>query len=750
MKYLFSTILFYTIFATNALGQQKISLKFYGTPIEVSSFPSRVEPLTSLENEAIAATIESVSSSDIEKLLSECTQLKGKLALNDWGYLKLVDKVAHACLSNDNEAVVLFFLLMSFSEYDVKLGKSDNNLFLSFATKHTIYGYSYYNINNSTYYIYPLSNNKKATILNLPNTGKKPISFILEQVPNLAQNTSAPKELKAKRYPEWFFNVSCNENLIDFYNDIPTSAFDNNFMTRWSQLANTPLSKEVQRQLYPKMSQLTKGLSQYEAVERILNWIQTALKYEYDEDVWGYDRAFFPEETLYYPYSDTEDRSALMSRIITDLLKLKTVIIYYPGHTAVGVAFTDEDVKGDSVMHEGQKYTVCDGIYINAHVGKSIPNIGEPQRMISVAPVNHLLAFLNTPERNANKRQEGSPKPQPSPQPKQTSTATIDWIDFTPIVNKKEYELKIGIKSASKIEEVNITVNDSKSRGINTVKSDGYDMKIAKTLFLSEGYNQIVVEVRNANGITTSEKMVNCKIANQTPVVNQKRIALVMGNANYQDADKRLKNPVNDATDIATKLKALGFTVISSFDQTKRGMETAIYEFGRKAQNYDVALFYYAGHGIGCNGSNFLVPTDADLPEEVAVQYNCTNANLVLDVMDQAKCQMKIVILDACRNNPFARSWNRSITGKGLNIMNAPKGTFIAFSTAPGDVALDGNERNSPYTTALLQTLDVPNLSLTDFFQEVLEKVATQTGERQNPWTSNSFRGKFYFNQNNR
>ena len=82
--------------------------------------------------------------------------------------------------------------------------------------------------------------------------------------------------------------------------------------------------------------------------------------------------------------------------------------------------------------------------------------------------------------------------------------------------------------------------------------------------------------------------------------------------------------------------------------------------------------------------------------------------------------------------------------------MNAPKGTFIAFSTAPGDVALDGNERNSPYTTALLQTLDVPNLSLTDFFQEVLEKVVTQTGERQNPWTSNSFRGKFYFNQNKR
>ena len=109
---------------------------------------------------------------------------------------------------------------------------------------------------------------------------------------------------------------------------------------------------------------------------------------------------------------------------------------------------------------------------------------------------------------------------------------------------------------------------------------------------------------------------------------------------------------------------------------------------------------------------------------------------------------MKIVILDACRNNPFARSWHRSAGGGGLAIMNAPKGTFIAYSTAPGDVALDGGEgqRNSPYTAALLKTFDQKGLSITDFFQEVLERVATTTNERQTPWTSNSFRGKFVFN----
>ena len=162
-----------------------------------------------------------------------------------------------------------------------------------------------------------------------------------------------------------------------------------------------------------------------------------------------------------------------------------------------------------------------------------------------------------------------------------------------------------------------------------------------------------------------------------------------------------------------------------------------------------MALFYYAGHGIRCEGINYLVPIDAELPDETSVKYNCTNANMVLDYMDKARCKMKIVILDACRNNPFERSWNRSMDGHGLSIMDAPMGTFIAFSTAPGNVALDGKpgQRNSPYTAVLLEMLDEPNVSLTDFFQEVLERVAQYTNDKQIPWTSNSFRGKFYFNK---
>ena len=332
---------------------------------------------------------------------------------------------------------------------------------------------------------------------------------------------------------------------------------------------------------------------------------------------------------------------------------------------------------------------------------------------------------------------------------KQENLATIEWLNFASTVNQKEYQLKLGIKSSSKIEDVSITVNGSQSRGINTVKSDGYDQTINRTLALSEGTNNIVVSVRNADGTATSTKVVTYQANTAVQEVSQgKRIALVMGNSNYTNSSA-LKNPVNDATDVAKKLEALGFTVIRSLDQSKRGMETAINDFGVKAQGYDVALFFYAGHGISYKGHNYMIPVDANLAAEEDVEYDCTDASRVLAKMDKANCKMKIMILDACRDLPsFARGWHRSVGNSGgFNRMDAPRGTFIAYATAEGDVAQDGKGRNSPFTTALLETLDEPNLPLSLFFDRVTDKVVTTTNEKQNPWVSSSFRGKFIFNQ---
>ena len=139
-------------------------------------------------------------------------------------------------------------------------------------------------------------------------------------------------------------------------------------LTRIRMRANKPLDGVAKDELYPAMREKLKGLSQKEAMERLLNWVQTAFVYEYDDKVWGDDRAFFPEETLYYPYCDCEDRSILLSRLVRDLLGLKAILIYYPGHLAMAVGFT-EDVKGDYILLQGKKYVVCDPTYIGAPVG---------------------------------------------------------------------------------------------------------------------------------------------------------------------------------------------------------------------------------------------------------------------------------------------------------------------------------------------------------------------------------------------
>ena len=146
-------------------------------------------------------------------------------------------------------------------------------------------------------------------------------------------------------------------------------------------------------------------------------------------------------------------------------------------------------------------------------------------------------------------------------------------------------------------------------------------------------------------------------------------------------------------------------------------------------------------------GINYLIPVDADIKVENEIASESISANEVLTKLEESQCQAKIVILDACRNNPFERSWHRGIKSRGLSIMEGPKGTLIAYATNPGDVANDGEGNNSPYTKALLKMLDIPELSLETFFKEVGREVTEKTRGAQTPWTTSSFIGDFYFNR---
>jgi len=231
-----------------------------------------------------------------------------------------------------------------------------------------------------------------------------------------------------------------------------------------------------------------------------------------------------------------------------------------------------------------------------------------------------------------------------------------------------------------------------------------------------------------------------------TPVTadagGERRVALVVGNAAYGRAP--LRNAVNDARDFSRALADSGFEVIRVENATLESLNRAIDQFaGRLAASRGVGLFFYAGHGVQVDGENYLVPVDADLRAEKDVQYRALNVGVVLSRIEQAKNRLNLVVLDACRDNPFARTARGG--KRGLASIDAPKGTLIAYSTSPGKTADDGEGRNGLYTRHLLREMRVPGLRIEDVFKRVRAAVATESRDLQVPWESSSLTGDFYF-----
>jgi hypothetical protein len=232
-----------------------------------------------------------------------------------------------------------------------------------------------------------------------------------------------------------------------------------------------------------------------------------------------------------------------------------------------------------------------------------------------------------------------------------------------------------------------------------------------------------------------------------SPAAAEKRVALVIGNSTYRNITP-LDNPSKDAGLMADTLSGLGFTLVGGGAQLnldKPAMDKAVQDFGQRVQGADVALFYYAGHGVQVGGSNYLVPVGSNPTREADVDFQMMDASLVLRQMQGSGTRLNLVILDACRNNPFGARGLRSADG-GLAQMRAPDGTLISYATQPGNVAQDGGDGHSPYTKALAATLRQPGLDIFQTFNQVGLAVKRETGGSQQPWVSSSpIDGTFYF-----
>jgi len=222
---------------------------------------------------------------------------------------------------------------------------------------------------------------------------------------------------------------------------------------------------------------------------------------------------------------------------------------------------------------------------------------------------------------------------------------------------------------------------------------------------------------------------------------DENRVALVVGNGSYNMAP--LKNPVNDATDIAQSLQQLGFEVIRGTDLNRKQLRQHIREFGGLLKKADVGFFYFAGHGIQFDGENYLIPVSTDMQSEDEVVDEAISVSSVLHKMEGAGNAINIVVLDACRNNPFASSF-RSVT-RGLTRLDGPTGSIIAYATAPGKIASDGSGKNGLYTQHLLNYIHQPGMSIEQVFKKVRVGVIGDTGGKQIPWENSSLLGDFYF-----
>jgi hypothetical protein len=319
----------------------------------------------------------------------------------------------------------------------------------------------------------------------------------------------------------------------------------------------------------------------------------------------------------------------------------------------------------------------------------------------------------------------------------------ISWtnpLNTVSVVNTDRITVEVCINSPSGLYSAKILVNGEERGGDNVFQSSGSadcNVKWQKPVILKEGDNSIYIIANNIAGSMTSES----RIIRFVPALEEKRIALVLGNADYING-VRLKNPVNDANLMEATLKELGFDVIKRLNSGKDSMMSSIREFSRKLSAYNVALFYYAGHGMQVDGVNYLIPINAELQNREDCKWEAVDVTTVTDELKNRMANTNIVILDACRNNPY-RSWARG-GETGFKALGPINGTIISFATSEGATAADGTGANGLFTEELVKQMVIPQ-PIESVFKRTRKEVIERSNGQQTPTEWSYLTGEFYF-----
>lgn len=323
--------------------------------------------LRNINENAVADAWTRLSSDAYLTIVAECLAWRDRLRLCDWGYMRLVECMATAFFSDSerNEARLLQMYILTQSGYKVRIARTDDRLVLLLPSEDDIYEMPYLTVDGHRYYVAdPTVRQQSFHVFDREFPKEQFFSLQITTEPLLAIRPSEPRRFASERYPDISAIVKTNRNLIDFYDEYPRIG--------WDLYSRSSLSAWAKEQLYPVLRRCIAGKSKSEAANTLIDFVQTAFEYKTDEEQFGYERPLFADETLYYPYSDCEDRAIFYSILVRDLLGLDVVLLHYPNHLATAVSF-GEEIAGDYLMLDDRKYLVCDPTYIGAPIGNAMP-----------------------------------------------------------------------------------------------------------------------------------------------------------------------------------------------------------------------------------------------------------------------------------------------------------------------------------------------------------------------------------------
>lgn len=351
---------------------KKLSLDFYGTKLSFRYDPAlKASLVRNIGAKSISSFWETLSKADYDGMLKQLRHYKQELKLNDWGYHLLAHKAGEGIYGkrNANDVSLFTWFILSKSDYDTKVGYNDNDIFLLSPSKNSIYGVSFLKLDGKKYYAMSFDGKKKKMGSLYTYKGKYPgssdlMDYGIYETPEVAQKVSS-RDLKFKyRGKSYTVPVKYNKTVTEYFEYYPQTEFEVYF--------NASVSPEAGYSLIKALKPIVEGKTEGEAVNIIMRFVQTAFKYKTDDGQFGREKYLLPDETLFYPYSDCEDRSIIFAYLVNKLVGLEVVGLHYPGHMATAVRFND-DIEGDWVRYKGKKYIVTDPTYINADIGNAMP-----------------------------------------------------------------------------------------------------------------------------------------------------------------------------------------------------------------------------------------------------------------------------------------------------------------------------------------------------------------------------------------